>query len=312
MNLNGLDRRFYLGDICRKNRIKNTESLNIKKEMKKVLFVLLSAFLFSVETYAQIGTNENEVKKEIQRVLDTRGGSPGDIIEIYQDSYIEVELFGDTYCYTLKRKGTDNHIRVYSNGRVFSLASNIRISLPQEYCLFAIGVSGGEEYYVSKNNQRAIVDSDIAAEIVAKNLRMEENFSTKVNRPKIEDKPTIAERPIIINKAEKSITKIPETDSDILSYQKSLLNQKKYASAVMIGGATVAGIGTGMFITLLNNNIPIQVMEVGQWLIWGGVTVGSLGAAWFIINQFQWCNSQIKLNKALSLRFGPEGISLQF
>ena len=275
------------------------------------LFTTLLVLSVSYGVRAQNDKLQQRDKDEIEQRLKTLPTSNEEIKETQSELQMCAEVYGNSLRYVFKRADGHNYIRVYvSQNKTYSIETNFKISLPKEYYLFSY--SGIEEntYGVSSKGRKAIVNSDIAAQIVAINWKMEDDSQTEIVEPDEQTKDKFVQTyyKTTTNKEEQKTVFVPQTDIDLLAYQNRLLNQRKSALIIGVSGMSVAAIGGVVSFAATDTNTKI----VGSRISIGGVVIASIGGLWFIVNEFQMINTQKKLNKAMTLRYGPDGIALQF
>lgn len=114
------------------------------------------------------------------------------------------------------------------------------------------------------------------------------------------------------------VTALNTQYADLLSYQNHLLKNRKTAMIV-----TLSGLGVCVTSGVLGASVAQYEYSSGKVVSVDypvaaavGVIVGECalltGGIWMIVNEFKMVNSQRKINDHLILRYGPNGVALQF
>lgn len=92
---------------------------------------------------------------------------------------------------------------------------------------------------------------------------------------------------------------------DLVNRQNDLLSNKCTALCLTLCGSFFSGI-TASAIQAGAQDTGIQIAFITSALT---MTAGSI---WFLVNEFALISNQKKINNALTLRYGPDGLALQF
>ena len=101
---------------------------------------------------------------------------------------------------------------------------------------------------------------------------------------------------------------------DLLSYQNHLLKNRKTALIVSLAGAGVGVIGSMVTVASIDASGGTYTIDspVGSALMGIGSIAVTTGGIWLLINEFKLIDSQKRINEHLILRYGPDGVRLQF
>ncbi len=92
---------------------------------------------------------------------------------------------------------------------------------------------------------------------------------------------------------------------NLLNRQNELLTNKQIAMWMTLGGTILTSL-TGSLINEGAQDVGTQIA-----FIVSAMTM-SVGSIWFVVNEFALITNQKKINNTLTLRYGPNGIALQF
>ena len=115
------------------------------------------------------------------------------------------------------------------------------------------------------------------------------------------------------------VTALNTQYADLLSYQNHLLKNRKTAMIVTLSGlgvcVTSGVLGVAGVTFQYNSRGDVEMVDVPVAAT-VGIVAGELafltGGIWMIVNEFKMVNSQRKINDHLILRYGPNGVALQF
>ena len=111
--------------------------------------------------------------------------------------------------------------------------------------------------------------------------------------------------------AERTATTTPEQQFlnlkyvDLLNKQNDLLNERIIALSLMLGGSFLTSISASLINSGYSDGLTSTVY------IFSAVTA-LVGSTWMIVNEFQLIGNRKKINKNLTLRYGLDGVALQF
>ena len=92
---------------------------------------------------------------------------------------------------------------------------------------------------------------------------------------------------------------------DLLNRQNELLTNKTIAIWLTLGGSVLASVSASA--------IQAGSQDVGtQIAFMTSALATAVGSIWCFVNEFALISNQKKINNALTLRYGPDGIVLQF
>lgn len=282
-----------------------------------LLMAVSSPSIIAQEKSANAETDKNLLIEILQGINNTT--------QKCCDFDITTENKGDYYSYSFMKEGKDSYITVLRSAQTYSIFTNTRIKLPEKHYLFAYDTPEGVAYYVSLAGRRASLEVEDVANILMANREMveseetavkgqirqpnnNEDQQTEVSINQQQNKPLRKDAAFFSNL---SFNKPIETDLDLLSYKNTLLTQRKVALIITLSGSTVGVVGASMM--FLGMTDPSDVMsEIGKGIMIGGGIVAAAGGIWCVINEFNLMNCERKINDALTLRFGPTGIAIQF
>lgn len=92
---------------------------------------------------------------------------------------------------------------------------------------------------------------------------------------------------------------------DLLNRQNDLLNDRTTAICLTIGGSFLASITSSLIQGGMNDGIMAT-------LFISSAVAAAVGSCWMLVNEFQMISNQKKINNCLTLRYGPDGVALQF
>ena len=92
---------------------------------------------------------------------------------------------------------------------------------------------------------------------------------------------------------------------DLLNRQNDLLDERIIALSLTVGGYAVTTITSNLIQNGANDGFTTTMF------IAGALTT-LVGGGWMIVNEFQLIKNKKKVNKCLTLRYGPDGVALQF
>ena len=91
----------------------------------------------------------------------------------------------------------------------------------------------------------------------------------------------------------------------LTTHQNDLLSDRVAAICLSVGGGFLAGLTT----SLIQNGAD-DIFTTTLFIT--STLAGVAGGVWMIVNELQLISNQKKINNALTLRYGPDGIALQF
>lgn len=92
---------------------------------------------------------------------------------------------------------------------------------------------------------------------------------------------------------------------DLLNRQNDLLNDRVIAISLSLGG----GFLTGLTASLINGG-SADTFTATLYIFSLATTL--VGSVWLTVNEFQLISNRKKINDNLTLRYGPDGVALQF
>lgn len=92
---------------------------------------------------------------------------------------------------------------------------------------------------------------------------------------------------------------------DLLNRQNDLLSDRVIAISLSLGG----GFLTGLTASLINGG-SADTFTATLYIF--SAATALVGSVWLTVNEFQLISNKKKINDNLTLRYGPDGVALQF
>ncbi len=198
--------------------------------------------------------------------------------------------------YNFTKPGTQDTITVMGLNNVFCISSNVKIPMMNEYTSQKTETNDGSSLYmVLLNGKRARLEAGECAKIILTHFSLAE-----LSNEPAEDE--AANNNLILSSEQRFLN---WQYVDLLKRQNTLLSERTTAICLSLGGSFLVGVAS----SLENTGASSDLVNVFGYT---GAVMGLVGGVWMLVNEFQLIQSRKKINNHLILRYGPNGIALQF